>query len=844
MALRIIIGTSIAVFLVLVWALSAVYFSIKNQDEVAYKQSIAFVSDTVGRELRHIEQVAKDYSWWTDAYQNLAVDYHEPWAQTNIGRYLYDLHDIDLAAIISSDDRTLYAQIDGNRVHQDVSKIFSSGVGTLIRAARNSPLVGEPEPALGILSVGRDVALVGASVVTPEQNDGDRAPKPATILVIAKKLSAVVLGDIESRLPISDLRMDPDGSIGHWPLIDPNNERLASLDWKPAKPGSDFVRSVWPWALSLLSLVVFFSGFVLWYVQRTAARMEADKIRFRDVATTSSDWIWETDLDFKLTYLSKDLSTLTERPNHDWLDRPIDELFQPLETDQEWFGTKASATTNTSFRNLLCVCRRTQGSSDTERTLRVTGKPVHDARKLFQGYRGTATDITGEVEAQRRAEYAATHDSLTGLANRDLLNTRLAIDLAKSTEQPDSVAVICLDLDCFKDVNDILGHAAGDALLRQLAARLQCHADKSDMIARISGDEFAIIQSGRKQPEAAEALCTVLLNEMNKAFQIDGQKVFTTASFGFATAPRGEHTPTALELLQQADIALYEAKREGKQTWRRYDSAMDQRRQQRQSIEHDLRRACERQEFELFYQPIVSTADPSNILGAEALIRWHHPKRGLIQPEFFIRIAEETGSIMPLTEWVIWNACNQATTWPSVQLAVNVSPILLRQKGLVDLIRRALDETGLPPQRLEMEITEGMLLKSTDMSIDLIAQLKDIGVQIVIDDFGTGYSNLSYMQRFSIDKLKIDKTFLSTNRESRRGIVDAIVKLGHSLDMRVCAEGVEHPAQLAYLQQIRCDEAQGFYFGRPISAKAFATTHFNSMLTSEVDPPLLIASRN
>ena len=837
MVQRIIIGTSIAIFLVLLWALTAVYFSIKNQNEVAYQQSVTFVSDTVRRELQQIGLAVQDYSWWSDAYQNIAVNFNEKWAETNYGRYLHELHAINYGLVVDADGRTLYAQIDGERVHKDASEMFSEGIDTLISTARKTPPTGVPKAATGVLSVGSDITLVGASVVIPEE-DSIRPSEPSTVFVIAKKLSEDVLSEFEDRLPIADLRLAHVGADGHWPLLDPNGDVLTILNWEPAKPGSAFIRSVWPWALSLLSLVVFFAGLVLLYVRRTAFRMEADKVRFRDVATTSSDWIWETDQHLKLTYLSKDLSVLTGEPNHAWLGRPIMQLFQPREPDQVWLGIEPNVTTNTSFRNLLCVCRRNY--SDKERTLRLTGNPVHDAKTRFLGYRGTATDITREVEAQRRAEHAATHDSLTGLVNRDVLNERLAKDLARTAKQSRGVAVICLDLDDFKDVNDTLGHATGDALLRQLAERLRRSTDTSDTIARISGDEFAIIQSELKQPETAEALCKELLDEMNEPFQVDGQQIFTTISLGFASVLQDKDKPTALELLQQADIALYEAKRAGKQTWRRYDAAMDQRRQQRQSIERDLRSACARQEFELFYQPIVKTADPRNVLGAEALIRWRHPKRGLIGPDAFIRIAEETGAIVPLSEWVIRKACRQAISWPSVQLAVNVSPILLRQRGLADLIARTLDETGLPPDRLAVEITEGVLLKSTDMSKQLIAQLKDIGVQIVIDDFGTGYSNLSYMQRFSIDKLKIDRTFLSTDQQGHQGIVDAVVKLGHSLDMRVCAEGVEDQAQLDYLQQIQCDEAQGFYFGRPTSAETFTAAYLNGISVAEADPHLIM----
>ncbi|MGI9436599.1 MAG: bifunctional diguanylate cyclase/phosphodiesterase [Geminicoccaceae bacterium] len=792
--------------------------SIQRHDAIAETQSIGFVKDSIAQEVGQVRQIVKDYSWWTDAFTNLTAELDEDWAHTNIGLYLYDLHGINLSFVVGPDDQTLYGQIDGKRIQESAHALFSTGLKNLIDTARSTPDQGAPIPADGILSIGNDIALVGVSAVKPES--GNIRPQPsgwATVLISAKILSPELLGTIEARLPIKGLKIVRGESSGRWSLTEPTGNYIAGLDWQAGKPGSEFVRSIWPLAAGVVALIVVFTIVVLWYVRYATAKIEVSEVRFRDVADASSDWIWETDGDLRVTYLSANVMENSDRIIETWRNQPIGRLFKPIAISKQWQWIEDDARQRASFRNLLCIC--TIEPHGAERTLRLTGKPFHDRKGRFEGYRGTATDITREITAQRNAEYLATHDSLSGLANRDVLHKRLTDAVVAIDQRRASIAVICLDLDRFKDVNDTLGHAAGDALLVQLAGRLRQCVTKRDMIARISGDEFAIVQPRRKQPEPADQLCSRLLAEIRKPFLIDGQDVFTTASFGIALIPADG--TTAKNVLQKADIALYEAKRQGGNTFRRYDSGMDRRRRERRSIETDLRMACKHGQFELYYQPVIRTNSQS-VIGAEALIRWHHPKRGLIEPWRFIEIAEESGLILPLSEWVIGAACRQGALWPDIRLAVNLSPLQFRHKHVARMLRRALDDSGMAADRLEVEITEGVMLKGTEMSTGNIKELKDLGVHLTIDDFGTGYSNLSYMQQFNFDKLKIDRSFLSNGSGRPNNLIRAIINLGHSLGMQVCAEGVEKENQLAFLRRERCDQAQGFHIGRPIPANEFA----------------------
>ncbi len=434
---------------------------------------------------------------------------------------------------------------------------------------------------------------------------------------------------------------------------------------------------------------------------------------------------------------------------------------------------------------------------------------------------GVVIDVTEQRSAERRLAHLAHHDPLTNLPNRTLFGIRLddSLSRAKAGMQ---CAILCLDLDRFKDVNDTLGHPVGDALLRAVAARLRNVSRPSDTVARLGGDEFAIILSPLEHEADLAAFATAVVAALSAPYNVDGHRLVVGTSIGIAMAL--DDGLDAGRLLRNADVALYAAKREGRGRYHFFDPAMDKKIQARRALEVDLRQALAEEAFELFYQPLVSTAT-RQIRGFEALLRWRHPVRGLVMPDAFIPLAEETGLIVPMGAFVLHRACAEATSWPgSPSIAVNLSASEFSSSGIVETVASALRHSGLDPCRLELEITETTMLQDTEATTATLRRLKALGVRIAIDDFGTGFSSLSYLQRFPFDKVKIDRSFVAPLGRTRESlaIVTAVNGLCAGLNMETTAEGVETEEQLAILSSIGCIEIQGFYFSPPRAASEVA----------------------
>jgi diguanylate cyclase (GGDEF)-like protein len=437
------------------------------------------------------------------------------------------------------------------------------------------------------------------------------------------------------------------------------------------------------------------------------------------------------------------------------------------------------------------------------------------------GWVASHEDVTKRQQIESNIAFMAQHDSLTRLANRMLFHDRLeqAIAMAGRGHQ---FAVICLDLDRFKAVNDTMGHPVGDGLLKAVADRMSFCAREGDTVARLGGDEFAIIQLDVGQPEHAQLLVGRIIEAFRAPFDIDGHQVDIGISIGVAVAPGdGASSET---LLKNADIALYHAKTEGRGGARFFEAEMDARIQIRRALEMDLRSAVLDREFELHYQPSINLI-AGEVSQFEALLRWHRPGRGLMPPTEFIPVAEETGMIVAIGEWVLRSACFEAKNWPAnISVAVNLSPVQFEKGDIVATVRAALAASGLAPGRLELEITESVLLRETTGTLTALHQLRAMGITVALDDFGTGYSSLSYLRSFPFDKIKIDQSFvrdLVTNKESL-SIVRAVTGLGHSLNIKTTAEGVESQDQLNMLREHGCTEAQGYLFSRPVPATELA----------------------
>jgi len=443
------------------------------------------------------------------------------------------------------------------------------------------------------------------------------------------------------------------------------------------------------------------------------------------------------------------------------------------------------------------------------RVIAVSHQPLADG-----GWVATYEDATERELYQERMAHLAQHDMLTGLPNRLLFQERLEAALMRPGAAG-GCALLYLDLDNFKAINDTLGHAAGDMLLRVVAARLRGCVRESDVVARLGGDEFSILMTAPEGLEEVEELARRIGGALRMPYALDGQTVVSGTSIGVAVEPA--EGASAGQMLQNADLALYRAKADGKGTHRMHEPLMDEHLRRRQQLELDLRKAIRAGEFELHYQPLFDLST-RRICGFEALLRWHHPTRGLVLPAEFIPLAEETGLIVPLGEWVLQQACRDAVSWPAgIRLAINLSPAQFRSEALVEQVAAALVQSGLPAERLELEITESVLLSLSPTTLGMLHRLRALGLRIALDDFGTGYSSLSCLHHFPFDKIKIDRSFISGTGLGRNAlaIVRAVASLGQELSMATTAEGVETEGQLEQARAQGCTEVQGYLLGHP-----------------------------
>jgi diguanylate cyclase (GGDEF)-like protein/PAS domain S-box-containing protein len=465
------------------------------------------------------------------------------------------------------------------------------------------------------------------------------------------------------------------------------------------------------------------------------------------------------------------------------------------------------------------VNRRKDGTTYTEEmTITPVTQSGGNAETKFVAIK---QDISQRKAAEERVQFLAYYDALTELPNRTLLRDQLAKAVAGARRRKDKVALLFLDLDRFKDVNDSLGHSVGDLLLQEVAERLKRFGREPDAIARLGGDEFLVVLNGVKEVSDAAIAADRLVKLMTAGFVIQGHPITVSCSVGISVFP--EHGVDGETLIKNADTAMYSAKEKGRNNFQFFTEDMNAQAVERLTLESSLRLALDRKELFLVYQPQMDIAS-GRIVGLEALLRWQHPELGLVPPDKFIRIAENSGLILPIGEWVLRTACSQARTWqdeglPALSVAVNVSAIQVRQEGFCKLIRRVLHETKLAPQYLELELTESLLLANADLMLSVVQELKAMGVTLAIDDFGTGYSSFSYLRQFQVSKLKIDRVFVrdvAVNSDDA-AITTAIISMAKSLHLKVIAEGVENEAQMSFLRGHQCDEIQGYYFSKPLA---------------------------
>jgi len=546
-------------------------------------------------------------------------------------------------------------------------------------------------------------------------------------------------------------------------------------------------------------------------------RAQAEMLKLSSALMHSADAVMVTSRDGCIEYVNPAFEAITGFSREEVIGKTPD-LLRSDQQDPEVYAAMWRAIENGEVYRCELINRRKDGTDFHEEK---TVTPLKDAHGRITHFIATGVDISERIRAQEKLEYMAHHDTVTGLPNRVLLLDRVSQALARAQRDNCVVAVLFIDLDGFKAINDTVGHHFGDRFLGEVAARLQTIVREEDTVARLGGDEFAIVLEGMTSMTDIDKVARKLTRDLALPFLVDGREMYVTGSIGVARHPvDGSDVHT---LLRKADSAMYRAKQLGKNTYRFYSEVEGEEDTARLELEQQLRRAVERREFVVYYQPQVSI-DTSEVVGVEALLRWQHPELGIVEPNRFIPLLEETGLIIDVGEWVLHEVCCHAVGWqalglPDVRVAVNLSSKQFTKRDLVGDVARILDETGLDPKRINIEITEGTLASKIESTVKTLDKLNALGITISVDDFGVGYSSLNYLKRFPIHKLKIDQSFVRdvTTDANDAAIASAIIALAHKLNLEVIAEGVETLEQLFFLSRQGCHEVQGHLISPPLS---------------------------
>ncbi|MEO1019350.1 MAG: EAL domain-containing protein [Pseudomonadota bacterium] len=650
--------------------------------------------------------------------------------------------------------------------------------------------------------------------------DVSETPRDVSFCVhmVCSDLDSLVVNDAttDARFADNPLVVGPPGVrfYAGVPLVTPAGHRLGSLcvvDMKPRPQGVAPDQMTLLKTLAATVMALLDSRRADRESREAKQRLDQMATRFEGFAHIAADWFWEQDKDYRFTYLSPELKTICGLDPEMFVGKTRWENLNWPPTDPHWRRLRSVCEAHQPFRDY----RYSIAINGKEHHFSVSGIPLLSETREFEGYRGVGRDITEETELTAQIAYLAAHDSLTGLLNRTGFEQRCERHFRRGIDAKRRAALLLIDIDRFKNVNDTLGHAAGDRLLRTVAERLRAVARDNDVIARLGADEIAVLQSDVKTPQQAAAFAQRIRETLAEPYQLDDKEFGCTVSIGVAVCP--DDGLNAEELLRNAHIALDRAKEFGRDSVHFFKREFDVQVRYRRQLESDLQQAVGSNEFVLYYQPQIDLRS-NRCIGYEALIRWQHPERGLLPPSEFIPPAEESGLIVQIGQWVVQQACMDATRWPEdTKVAVNMSAAQFHEPNLVEIVERALDLSGLPPKRLELEITETTLMENCVNVTAALERWRQHGISIAMDDFGSGYSSLNTLWRFPFDKLKVDRDFVMNIGEDPRilDILATIIGMAKTLRLVVVAEGIETENQLKALKKLECDQVQGFYLGKP-----------------------------
>lgn len=809
-------------------AIAALFNIAQKLDAEDVRKTHFYIERALENRITASKNYIASYAYWTTAYDHLNGEVNVQWAyaEQNMGKTLFTNDEYEGVFVIDR-QRTKYAVVRGRNVQDDASVYMDTPLAELVEQL-------QAQPDLTMSTIRYTLfegwpAVVTASVILPNDERPQVEAKGTSVLLFVDQLTPVKLRKMGRSYGLTDLNLKKDTELEPGQPAVPLDSTGYSLVSRLERPGQQLLWSLVPPLGAALLILALLTAYFFRYALRTARHvdasyhslersahaLEASEERFRAVAEAASDWIWEIDGQQRITYLSARFNTVTGFSDQQWLGQDIEQLLYCDTTPIAlWLG---KLTEEQSTSNLRCSYRDHSGQL---RFCRVSARPIYTKTEVV-GYRGTASDITDEVAAHAQVQHLSMHDALTGLPNRNKL-ARYLDDALVAKEHAAPLTLLMVDLDNFKPINDSLGHPAGDAVLLEVAQRLRDSTREQDLVARLGGDEFVVVLNGMEHTTEIDRFCERLIDSLQQPILYETHSLHIGASIGIAVSRRQGYVPG--ELIRCADIALYQAKSEGKRTWCYFASQMNDQIQHRRQLESDLRQAVKKNEFVLHFQPRY-TVDGREIVAVEALVRWQHPTQGLLGPDAFIPLAEQTDLIVPLSRWVLREACETALTWPGeLMVSVNLSPAQFERSDVVEDVRQVLIETRFPASRLELEITENVMLNDVDGALQVMNALKELGVRLNMDDFGTGYSSLGYLRTYPFDGIKIDKRFIASmsNSSNDRAVVQAIINLGKAMGLTVTAEGVETLAQLGSLGSDQCHEVQGYFLSRPIDKQAFA----------------------
>lgn len=792
-------------------------------------QKVQFYTDrALSNRITASKNYITSYAYWTTAYDHLNGEVNVQWAydDQNMGKTLF-INDEYEGVFVVDRERTKYAVVRGQLVDRQAPAFMDLPLAQLINDLQAQADL--TVPAVRYTLFEGWPAVVTASVILPNDERPQIDPASTSVLLFVDQMTPTKLRKLGKSYGLNELNLKKDSTLEAGQPAVPLDSTGYSLVSRLERPGQQLLWSLMPPLGAALLVLALLTAWFFRYAMRAARQvdasydslemskqaLESSEERFRAVAEAASDWIWEIDGEQRITYLSARFNAVTGFLDQQWLGQDIEQLLYCDTTPiAHWLS---ALTAEQSASHLRCSYRDHSGQL---RFCRVSARPIYH-RAAVVGYRGTASDITDEVAAHAQVQHLSMHDALTGLPNRNKLARHLD-DALMAKEHSVPLTVLMVDLDNFKPINDSLGHPAGDAVLLEVAQRLRACTRDQDLVARLGGDEFVVVLSGVENTTEIDRFCERLIASLQQPIHYETHSLHIGASIGIAVSRRQGYVPG--ELIRCADIALYQAKSEGKKTWCYFASQMNDQIQHRRQLESDLRRAVKNEEFVLHFQPRYKV-DGREIVAVESLVRWQHPTQGLLGPDAFIPLAEQTDLIVPLSRWVLREACETALTWPKpLMVSVNLSPAQFERSDVVEDVRQVLIDTRFPASRLELEITENVMLNDVDGALQVMNGLKELGVRLNMDDFGTGYSSLGYLRTYPFDGIKIDKRFIASmsNSSNDRAVVQAIINLGKAMGLTVTAEGVETQDQLGSLGSDQCHEVQGYFLSRPIDKQAFA----------------------